>query len=226
VQGDWPKCCAVIIPCLNERDTIGALVHQVRNYLPKVIVVDDGSTDETASLAEEAGAEVLRLPTSLGKGAALLEGWRLAANAGFAWALNMDGDGQHDPADIPAFFAGADAETPALVIGDRMRNPVEMPWVRRHVNRWMSARISRRLGLSLPDSQCGFRLMHLPSLLQAGITARRYEIESEIIVAASRKRLPVSFVPIRVIYKHGGSKINAVTDTVRWFRWFWSANGQ
>ena len=181
--------------------------------------MDDHSTDSTAQAAQSAGAEVLKLTGEPGKGAALLAGWDRASQPGFTWALTLDGDGQHSPADIPNFFMGLAPDKPALVIGNRMHNTAAMPWVRRKVNRWMTARLSRRVGLPLADSQCGFRLVHLGSLKEMGLATRHFEIESELIVAAARLGIPIKFVPIQVIYK-GSSKINPLVDTVRWFRWF------
>ena len=101
-----------------------------------------------------------------------------------------------------------------------MHNPNAMPWLRRKVNRWMTARLSRRAALPLADSQCGFRLLHLGSLGQMALATRHFEIESELILAAARLGVPVKFVPIQVIYKQGASKINPLVDTLRWFRWF------
>src|SRR5438045_9540555 len=95
-----------------------------------------------------------------------------------------------------------------------------MPWLRRKVNRWMTARLSRRAGVPLADSQSGFRLVHIGTLPQMALSARHFEIESELILACVRLRIPVKFVPVQVIYKKGLSKINPVLDTVRWFRWF------
>ncbi len=122
---DWPAQCVVVIPSLNEAGTIGSLVRQVRSQLPFVIVVDDGSTDETGKLAEAAGAEVVRHETTRGKGAALASGWQRAQARGFLWALDMDGDGQHSPADIPAILARAGQSEAALVVGNRMAGPSE-----------------------------------------------------------------------------------------------------
>ena len=150
----------------------------------------------------------------------MLAGWNRASELGFTWALNLDGDGQHSPADIPNFFTALPPDQPALVIGNRMHNPDTMPWLRRKVNRWMTARLSRRAGLPLADSQCGFRLLHLGSLAQMGLATRHFEIESELILASARAGIPVKFVPIQVIYKQGASKINPLVDTIRWFRWF------
>src|SRR5215207_9432645 len=98
---DWPQQCAVVIPCHNEGRAIGELVQAVRRILPAVVVVDDGSTDDTASRAREAGAEVIAAGVVRGKGAALRAGWLHARGRGFQWAVSMDGDGQHAPEDLP-----------------------------------------------------------------------------------------------------------------------------
>src|SRR5687768_2584929 len=114
-----PADCIVIIPCLNERASIGLIVSGVRRYLPTVLVVDDGSVDGTAVVAERAGAEVIRFSLSQGKGAALQTGWDLACKRGFQWALTMDGDGQHSPSDIPVFLNGLQRSSSELIIGNR-----------------------------------------------------------------------------------------------------------
>jgi glycosyltransferase involved in cell wall biosynthesis len=222
---DWPTKCAVVIPCLNEAPTIGSLIREVRPRLPGVIVVDDGSTDRTADLAADAGAEVVRHLKPRGKGAALAAGWSRARALGFGWALSMDGDGQHSPADIPAFLDRATTGATPLVVGNRMRYPSGMPWLRRQVNQWMSRRISLMTGQELPDTQCGFRLMHLETWAQVHLRADHFEIESELLskfIAAGHR---VEFVPIQVIYRNEQSKIQPMRDTRRWFRWWWQARG-
>ena len=216
---DWPSQCAAVIPCLNEAATIEPLVRQVREQLPGVIVVDDGSIDSTRQLARGAGAEVLRHETSQGKGAALLAGWQRARERGFDWAITLDGDGQHSPGDIPSFLRCADCTGAALVVGNRMGDVGQMPWLRRRVNRWMSRRLSLLAGRELPDSQCGFRLVDLRALLKLGPVTRHFEIESEVLLAFVEAGYPVEFVPIRAIYKSARSKIHPWHDTVRWFRW-------
>ena len=216
---DWPSQCAAVIPCLNEAAAIESLVRQVREQLPAVIVVDDGSTDSTGELAARAGAEVLRHGTAQGKGAALHAGWARARELGFAWAMTLDGDGQHSPGDIPAFLRRAEQSGAALVVGNRMDEARHMPWLRRQVNRWMSRRLSRLAGHALPDSQCGFRLVNLDTWSKIKLSTRHFEIESELLLACVAAGHLVEFVPVRAIYKAEQSKIHPWHDTLRWLRW-------
>lgn len=217
---NWGNLCTVVIPCLNEAATIHPLVTAVRQHLTAVLVVDDGSSDDTASLARRAGAEVLSHSRPCGKGAALHTGWQAARERGFHWALVLDGDGQHSPDDIPAFLACAEVTAANLVVGNRMTDPRGMPWVRRLVNRWMSGRISRATGCLLPDTQCGFRLINLDAWAALAISSAHFEIESEVLLAFATAGDRIEFVPIRVIYENERSKIRPLRDTWRWFRWW------
>ncbi len=211
---------AVVIPCLDEELTIGTLVRAVRRRLATVLVVDDGSRDATAQVAAEAGAKVISHHRNLGKGAALKTGLAAALGQGFAWAVVMDGDGQHDPEDIPVFFEKFLATGSALVVGNRMGAAASIPWIRRQVNRWMSRRISLRAGRELPDTQCGFRLMDLSVWAALPCRAKHFEAESEMLLAFLEAGYGVEFVPIRVIGRAAHSHINPITDTWRWWRWW------
>jgi glycosyltransferase involved in cell wall biosynthesis len=217
---NWAAECVAIIPCFNEQKAIAEVVSTTRGYLPNVLVVDDGSSDRTAELARSTGAQVLRTEPNRGKGAALQAGWRSGHERGFKWALTMDGDGQHSPADIPSFFRCVEEKSAALVIGDRMGDAATMPWLRRFVNCWMSSRLSRVAGRELPDSQCGFRLMNLETWATLSISTLRFEIESEVLLAFVLAGHRIEFVPIHVIYKGEQSKIHPIRDTIRWFRWW------
>jgi glycosyltransferase involved in cell wall biosynthesis len=223
---NWPASCAAVIPCLNEAPAIAEVVGAVRQHLPTVFVVDDGSKDNTSALAKAAGATVLRHAVPRGKGAALRAGWQRAQECGFEWALAIDGDGQHCAQDIPKFLSAAERTGAELVVGNRMDNPSAMPWLRRRVNRWMSRRISKLAGLRLPDSQCGFRLMNLNLWAKLPVTAMCFEIESDVLLAFARHARALEFVPVRVIYKDEQSKIHPLRDTVRWFRWLRKAQRQ
>jgi glycosyltransferase involved in cell wall biosynthesis len=216
---DWNRACVAVIPCFNEGAHVRRVVAQVQKHLANVIVVDDGSTDMTAENARRAGAEILHSSKNLGKGAASQQGWRRARLLGFKWVLMLDGDGQHAAADIPGFFARAETGGAALVVGNRMNNAGAMPFVRRYANRWMSRRISNLTGAELPDSQCGFRLAHLDTLLNLSLHANRFEIESAMLVAFLAAGKKVEFVPVRTIYENHASKIRPLADSWRWLRW-------
>jgi glycosyltransferase involved in cell wall biosynthesis len=217
---NWPAECAVVIPCLNEAATIGGLIGEIRRILPSILVVDDGSTDETGSIARRAGADIIRHPEPLGKGASLNDGWRWLSDRGFTWALSMDGDGQHHPGDIERFLGRATNSRASLIVGNRMLNAAAIPWLRRRVNIWMSERLSHLTGRALPDTQCGFRMMELRCWRKLRLQTSHYEIESELLLGFLAAGHAVEFLPIRVIYRNQQSKIRPLLDTLRWFRWW------
>jgi glycosyltransferase involved in cell wall biosynthesis len=212
--------CATVIPCFNEAKTIGPLVLALRQQLPLVVVVDDGSTDETAHEAEKAGAVVVRHKRNQGKGASLQTGLPHALHLGYEWAVTLDGDGQHSPADLPPFLRCAEETSAPLIIGNRMHEADAMPWLRRRVNRWMSKQLARCAGRELPDTQSGFRLIHLQTWSSLPLSARRFEVESEMLMAFLAANHTVEFVPIRVIAATRKSRIRPFADTVLWWKWW------
>jgi glycosyltransferase involved in cell wall biosynthesis len=212
--------CSAVIPCWNEAATIADLVRRVRPFIAQVLVVDDGSSDTTIVEAAAAGATVLRHEWNRGKGAALRTGLTAAHKAGFHWCFTLDADGQHPPERIPAFLQCA-AETGAeLVVGNRFTGPSAMPVIRRRVNQWMSRQLSRRVGMPLPDSQCGFRLLRLTRWAQLPLTADHFEVESEFLLAFIAAGAQVSFVPVPVVSASRPSRIRPVADAWRWLRWW------
>jgi glycosyltransferase involved in cell wall biosynthesis len=217
---NWSVQCGVVIPCLNEAAVIGDLVRAVRRHVSTVVVVDDGSQDETGRLAVAAGATVLRHARPQGKGAALGTGLRALRELGLAWAVVMDGDGQHAAGDIPAFLQQAQREGECLIVGNRAPHAERMPWLRRVANRWMSAWLSQLTGTLLPDSQCGFRMLPLAAWETLAIRTTHFEIESEMLTAFLDAGYAVRFVPIQVIYGNERTKISLVKDSVRWCRWW------
>ena len=214
-----PTTCAVI-PCFNEDASIAAVVARLRRHVAHVVVVDDGSTDDTVLLAGRAGAEVSRHERNLGKGAALQTGLSRALERGFEWAVTLDGDGQHAPDDLPVFMQCAGQTGALLVIGNRMHNARAIPWLRRRVNRWMSRQLSRHAGRLLPDTQCGFRLVHLETWAALPLNTKHFEIESEMLTAFLAAGHPVEFVPVQVIRRTRGSRIHPVVDSWRWWKWW------
>ena len=217
---NWATVSAAVIPAHNEEATIFELARNVRQYLPKVIVVDDGSTDQTSVLALKAGVQVVRHERNSGKGAALKTGIAIAVEHNFEWVLTLDGDGQHVPDDIPAFFRCAEETAASLVIGNRMHNAEAMPWVRRYVNQWMSRKISVLAGKSVPDSQCGFRLVNLKAWKSLEMKCDFFEIESEMLLSFVRAGHAVHYIPIKLIPRGLHSHIHPIRDTIRWIKWW------
>ena len=218
----WPESGAAVVPCLDEAATIGKVVKGLRAFVPRIIVVDDGSTDSTAAAAAKAGAEVVRHPTNQGKGAALNTGLGAAFGTGAEWAVLLDGDGQHRPQDIPGLVARARLTGAPLVVGNRMHSKRAIPWLRRQVNLAMSRALSRRLGTPLPDTQSGFRLVNLKVWRALSLRCRHFEVESEMLAAFVQADCRVEFVPIQVIGRGPRSRIRPLLDTWRWVRWWTS----
>ena len=213
------KTC-ILIPAYNEEKRIAAVVREVRDYCPDVIVIDDGSPDDTDKVAAETGATVLEHVHNQGKGAALQTGFDYARTHGFDLAITMDADGQHAPSDIPAFLQAYERTHSPVLVGNRMGNVAGMPWLRRVVNRFMSDLLSRVMGQHVPDSQCGFRLYHRSAFPEGPYDAhsQRFAAESEILLRLALQGRKIGAVTIQTIYGDEKSKINPFTDTLRFFR--------
>jgi glycosyltransferase involved in cell wall biosynthesis len=208
-----------IIPAYNESRTIGKVVRDIVNMGIGVLVIDDGSYDNTEREALDGGAMVIRHRKNLGKGVAVREGIKYVLDkTNYAWLIMMDGDGQHDPADIPAFMDMTRTENVDIVIGNRMMQVKNMPPARYWTNRFTSWVLSRMCGQDIPDSQCGYRLIRVEALKMLELTSDKYDIESEIIVEAAEDNLRIKSAPIRTIYGEEISKINPFRDTLKFFQ--------
>lgn len=204
--------CAVI-PAYQCEATIGAVVAGVRRHLADVWVVDDGSTDATAERAAGAGARVERLADNGGKGTALRHGVACALRAGPAAILLLDGDGQHDPDDVPRFAAAWDAGAGDLIMGNRWENVAVIPGLRYWTNYIGSRVLTRMTGRELVDSQSGYRLLSSSLLARLGLKSRRYAIETEMLIKAARLGARFAYVPVRTIYGGQASHFRPVHDT-------------
>jgi glycosyltransferase involved in cell wall biosynthesis len=194
-----------LIPAYQEGRRIGAVVAGALRHLP-VVVIDDGSTDDTAAAAEAAGATVLRQLPNAGKGAALRAGFRHVLATGAAAALTLDGDGQHDPDEIPRFVEAFAARRAELIIG--RRDPGSMPPLRRISNLLGGAVLAVALGRTVPDNQSGYRLIGrtlMGAMLDSDETG--FEFEVEMIGRCIALGLPIDDVPIRTIYEGEPSHI-------------------
>ncbi|MDI6606461.1 MAG: glycosyltransferase family 2 protein, partial [Candidatus Omnitrophota bacterium] len=176
----------IIIPTYNEAGAIGDLVEKIRRQDLDVVVVDDGSEDNTSGIAREKGAVVLRNPRNEGKGASLKEGFNFALGEDYDAVITMDGDGQHRPDDIPYFMRLAKYSEGGIFIGNRMSKARNMPLPRLWTNKFMSWLISVIVKQRIPDTQCGFRLIKKDVLKKVRLKTSKYETESEILIRAAR----------------------------------------
>ena len=205
-----------VIPAYQAAATLDEVVRRTAEHLP-VLVVDDGSSDETSAVAEAAGAEVLRQPANQGKGAALRRGFRHALDGGAESVLTLDADGQHDPSCAPAFLEAWRTNGAPLVIG--RRDFSQMPLSRRIANNLGTQMFSWAVGRHIDDNQSGYRLIArplLPHLLKSEEAG--FEFEVEMITDAIRAGLVIDWVPIPTIYEDAGSHIRPVAHVTNFLR--------
>ncbi len=210
---------AAIIPGYQEEAHIGDVVSRTFQQLSSVLVVDDGSSDQTATRARAAGAEVIVHPQNRGKGETIKTGLHHWFDRGFDFVVILDADGQHRPEEIDRFItAAAGLERPRLIVGNRMNDVALMPPLRRFVNRYMSNQISKVCRQPIPDTQCGFRMLHRELIPELFGGAERFDYETEMLIIASRKGFRIASVPVSTVYSDEVSSIHPVRDTVRFFK--------
>lgn len=201
---------AVIIPVYNHAFRITEVVREALQLGIPVIVVDDGSTDTTADMLEPFLADVkcLRHRVNRGKGAALVTGFREALNVA-DWAITLDADGQHHPADARRLMTAADPDSRPVVVGVRrdMRR-ARAPWTSRFGRRFSNFWVRLAGGPPVSDSQSGFRIYPLPEILDLDVRARRFQYEIEVLVKAYRQGIPAVEVPVGVTYPAEGERIS------------------
>jgi glycosyltransferase involved in cell wall biosynthesis len=205
--------CA-LIPAFNEAATIADVVNGVKPHVQAVAVIDDGSTDETAAIAEAAGAEVLRHTENQGKGNAVRTGLAYALSRPFTHVLLMDGDLQHRPEDVPKLVEAASTTNADLVVGERVFDKSQMPRSRYYSNTIGSRALSSFIGSPIKDSQSGFRLIRSEVLRGLTLTATGYEVETEMLIKLARRRIRITSVPVALSYG-AKSKLRPIRDTTR-----------
>ena len=205
----------VVIPAFQAASTIGDIVRRVKQQGFAVVVVDDGSRDHTAAIASQGGALVISHLRNEGKGRALRTGFEYALRSGYDGVITMDGDGQHDPAEILHLVRAGEVQHAGIVLGNRMTNGTIMPRARRQTNAVMSSVISAIARQRIPDSQCGFRFIRKEVLEDVPLRTKRFEIESELLLAAAARRWKIISVPVQSIYQNHSSHIRPLRDGVR-----------
>ncbi len=211
---------AALIPCYYEEKNIREVATRTHAQLDTVLVVDDGSTDKTSDEARAAGVDVVKHEKNAGKGAAIKTGLRtLLARENIEFILILDGDGQHLPEEIPHFLTTANDTAAPMIVGNRMSDTRDMPFVRRMTNRYMSWTISRVIGQRVPDSQCGFRMFHRSLAAEfLAMESAAFDFETEMLALAARKGCTIGAATVSTVYGDEVSKIHPVLDTLKFFK--------
>jgi len=210
----------IIIPAYNERFRLAGILDELRSKNCSILVVDDGSIDNTYEVAEKKADFVIRNEKNLGKGMSLKKGIDyLFKEVDFDYVVTMDADGQHSPADLDKFLQKAEEGEAYFIVGNRMSDPIGMPKLRIVTNNFMSWLISRIVRQAIPDTQCGFRLIKREVLEKINIKTNNFEIESEILIKAARSGFPIKSIPVRSIYfTSPHSRISPFVDAIRFIK--------
>jgi glycosyltransferase involved in cell wall biosynthesis len=244
------KTFLVLIPAYNASWTISELIEKISKFVDKndIVVVDDGSQDQTFEIAQKSGAVVLSHKANKGKGEALKTGFKYALEKNYEAVITIDADLQHDPESIPDFIRQANSTNPLplgerdrvrgnqvewnkfsylycaspdIVIGTRKRNLKIMPFARWLTNNLTSIILSILSGQTIRDSQSGYRLISTQVLKKVELKAKKYDLESEILVKAGRIGFKIDAVPIKTVYHGAKSFINPFVDTGRFIKLMW-----
>ena len=211
----------VLIPAFNAANTLDTLLARLTRYVPpeNVLVVNDGSTDETLNIAERRGIKVISLEKNQGKGAALRKGFNVLQNdPNVEDVVTLDADLQHRPEDISRFVQKKKQGGADIVIGLRNRTGTRMPIHRVLSNAITSYLVSLRTRTNILDSQCGFRLIGKNVLLNVTIESSGFEAETEFLIKAIKQGFKIEFAPIETIYSGEQSHMTNWKTTMNFMR--------
>ena len=202
------KYC-VIIPTYNNEKTLGSVISGVRRITDDIIVVDDGSTDNTGEILKKFEfLKIISYKPNRGKGFAIRKGFEAACRDGFTHAITIDSDGQHDPADIESFIRMEEKDPGMLLTGDRNLAGKDLSKGSRFANSFSNFWFRFLSGIKLTDTQTGYRLYPLDSLKGIKFFTRRYEFETEVLVRSAWKRIKIESVPVNVYYPPKGERVS------------------
>ena len=204
------RCC-VIVPTYNNERTIADVLRRIASFCRDIIVVNDGCTDHTLQVIEEAHIEGLTLVSyekNRGKGHALMQGFECAIWLGFDYAVTIDSDGQHYPEDIPLLFKAHQDEKDALVVGCRNLTEENMPGKNTFANKFSNFWFRLQTGVKLSDTQSGYRLYPLKRLNLKWWITPRYEAELELLVYSAWHDTKIVQTPVRVYYPPEGERVS------------------
>lgn len=208
------KCC-VLIPTYNNAKTIEAVIVSTLEYCDEVIVVNDGCTDHTKDiLARYPQLTVVTHPVNKGKGVGLRNGFNKAVELGFDYVISIDSDGQHFPKDFITFLSRVEEVPGSLIIGARNMTVENVPNKSTFGNKFSNFWFWAETGISLPDTQSGYRLYPVQRLKKIWLFTTKFELEIEVIVKAAWRGIPVISIPVSVYYAPQGERVSHFKPSV------------
>jgi glycosyltransferase involved in cell wall biosynthesis len=217
-QFEQLRCC-VLVPTYNNEHTLAAVINSILEYTDHIIVVDDGSTDSTSEILQNAKPRAcITIPKNRGKGYALRKGLMQAAQSGYENAISMDSDGQHFASDLPAFLNKLKEHDQTLYVGARNMDAAGAPGKSNFGFRFSNFWYTVTTGIKLPDTQCGYRLYPLKELTKMRFFTHRFEFEIEVLVRAAWKKIPVKAVPVKVYYPPSEKRVSHFRPFTDFFR--------
>ncbi len=209
----------ILIPVYNEEKHLREVINKLNQYisLEKILVVDDGSADNTCSIAQSCKVTLIRHDVNMGKGAALKTGFQWLSTRNAEWVITIDGDMQHDPDMTKKFIDEAVRTNADMVVGRRIRT-ADMPWDRQFSNWCTSFILTLVTSQKIFDSQSGYRAIRLASLMDIDLHTDRFEVETEMLLEFARNNFKINWIDIPTTYGGETSSIDKVTDTLRFVK--------
>lgn len=201
------RCCGILlgIPVYNEQEHVEKVVGEIRRFADCVLVIDDGSTDETPLLLARQGVEVIRHAANRGYGRSMQDMLRWAKFDGYEWLITMDCDEQHEPAAIPRFIEAIRQDRSDVISGSRYLKLTpdddSPPEDRRAINATITAELNARLGLALTDAFCGFKAYRVNACDRLSLNVDGYDFPMQFWVQAVARGLRIEELPVRLIYQ-------------------------
>jgi len=217
---------AILIPSYNEGKRIGSVIKKCFAYDQDIIVIDDGSTDNTAEILKEFKTRnnmkvtLITHSVNKGKGEALKTGFDFAVNNNYSGVITIDADDQHDVGEINYFLNEIDENNPDMIVGSRFSDTKGMPFIRRFVNYFTSWVISNIAGKKIEDVQSGYRFIKTTVLKSIKLETKNFDTEPEILLKAGWLNYKITNIPIKTIYHTDECKshVNPIKDTIKFFK--------
>ena len=203
-----PGIC-ILIPTYNNAKTLGKTIEDIAFYTRNILVINDGSTDETEMIIQAYPfLKSISYADNKGKGWAMREGFRLAYDLGYDYAITIDSDGQHFARDLPSFLSKLSSAGPAIIIGARNMHQDSVPRKSSFGHKFSNFWFWVETGIKLPDTQSGYRLYPLKPLRQIQFYTHKYEFEIEVMVRAAWKGIPIHSIPVEVYYPPSDERVS------------------